>query len=286
MTNNNKPKLLLLRGLPASGKSTYAKELVSKDHNWVRVNKDDLRAMMNGGVFSGKLEKQIVRTERKLAENALKIGKSVVIDDTNFNPDHEEYFRQLAKMYMEEFEIKFFDTPLEVCIERDNKRPNGVGEAVIRKMYNQYLKPEPAVYERNIGLTKAIICDIDGTLAHMKDRSPYDWSRVGEDEVDPIIENLLNALKGTYNILLISGRDEACREETNKWLRKNDIPHWSLFMRSENDNRKDSIVKRELFDKYIRHNYDIEFVLDDRNQVVGMWRSLGIKCLQVQEGDF
>ena len=279
-------KVLMLKGLPASGKSTYAKELVVKDHNWVRVNKDDLRAMMNGGVFSGKLEKQIVRIERKLAEDALKIGKSVVIDDTNFNPDHEEYFRRLAKMYMEEFEVKFFDTPLEVCIERDNKRANGVGETVIRKMCNQYLKPQPAVYEHNLSLRTAIICDIDGTLAHMKDRSPYDWNKVGEDKVDPIIKNLLDAVKGYYIIILISGRDEACREETNKWLRKYDIPHALLFMRPEGDIRKDLIVKRELFEKCIRPYYDIEFVLDDRNQVVDMWRSLGLKCLQVQEGDF
>ena len=276
----------MLKGLPASGKSTYAKELVSKDHNWVRVNKDDLRAMMNNGEFSGKLEKQIIKTEREIAENALKLGKNVVIDDTNFNPTHEEHFRQLAKTYKAEFEVKFFDTPLEECIERDNIRPNGVGESVIRRMYNHSLQPKAAVEERNIGLTKAIICDIDGTLAHMKDRSPYDWSRVGEDDVDPIIKNLLNALKGTYNILLISGRDEACREETNKWLRKYDIPHALLFMRGENDNRKDSVVKREIFEKYIRRYYNVEFVLDDRNQVVEMWRSLGLKCLQVQEGDF
>lgn len=279
-------KVLMLKGLPASGKSTYAKELVSKNHNWVRVNKDDLRAMMNGGVFSGKLEKQIVRIERKLAEDALKIGKSVVIDDTNFNPDHEDYFRRLAKMYMEEFEVKFFDTPLEECIERDNKRPNGVGETVIRRMYNQYIKPKPAVYERNERLPKAIICDIDGTLAHMKDRSPYDWNRVGEDEIDPIVKNLIDVLRHKYFIILISGRDEVCRGETNKWLRKNGIPHVPLFMRRENDSRKDSIVKRELFERCIRDYYNIEFVLDDRNQVVEMWRSLGLKCLQVQEGDF
>ena len=279
-------KVLLLRGLPASGKSTYSKELVSKDHNWVRVNKDDLRAMMNNGEFSGKLEKQVIRTEREIAENALKLGKNVVIDDTNFNPTHEEYFRQLAKTYKAEFEVKFFDTPLEVCIERDIKRPNGVGETVIRKMYNQYLKPQPAVYEHNKNLHTAILCDIDGTLAHMTDRSPYDWSRVYQDEVDPIIRKLLDTIKYKYFIILTSGRDEICREETNKWLRENDVPYGMLLMRPEGDIRKDSIIKREIFETHIRPYYNVEFVLDDRNQVVEMWRSLGLKCLQVAEGDF
>lgn len=279
-------KILILKGLPASGKSTYAKELVAVNHNWVRVNKDDLRAMMNGGVFSGKLEKHIVRTERELVENALKLGKNVIVDDTNFNPNHEIFFRALAYQYSAEVEVKFFDTPLAMCIDRDNKRSNGVGEAVIRRMYDQYLKPKPAVYERDGSLPKAIICDIDGTLAHMKDRSPYAWNRVGEDEVDPIIRNLLNAIKNKYFIILTSGRDEACRENTEKWLRENDIPHARLFMRNENDNRKDTVIKRELFENYIRYHYNVEFVLDDRNQVVDMWRSLGLKCLQVAEGDF
>lgn len=279
-------KVLLLRGLPASGKSTYSKELVAKDHNWVRVNKDDLRAMMNGGVFSRKLEEQIVITERELVENALKIGKNVVVDDTNFNLAHERYFSQLARYYKAEFEVKFFDTPLEECIKRDNKRPNGVGEAVIYKMYNQYLKPQQAVYEHNKNLRTAIICDIDGTLAHMTDRSPYDWSRVYQDEVDPIIRKLLDTIKYKYFIILTSGRDEICREETNKWLSENDVPYGMLLMRPEGDIRKDSIVKREIFENYIRDYYNIQFVLDDRNQVVEMWRSLGLKCLQVAEGDF
>lgn len=276
----------MLKGLPASGKSTYAKELVSKNHNWVRVNKDDLRAMMNNGEFSYKLEKQIVKTERELVDIALKNGKSVVIDDTNFNLDHELFFRGSARQYGAEFNVKFFDTPLEICMIRDNKRLNGVGEAVIRKMYNQYLKSEPAVYEHNKNLRTAIICDIDGTIAHMTDRSPYDWSRVYQDEVDPIIRKLLDTIKYKYFIILTSGRDEICREETNKWLRENDVPYGMLLMRPEGDIRKDSIVKRELFEKYIRPYYNIEFVLDDRNQVVDMWRSLGLKCLQVAEGDF
>nr|DAJ91975.1 MAG TPA: polynucleotide kinase [Caudoviricetes sp.] len=279
-------KVLLLRGLPASGKSTYSKELVSKDHSWVRVNKDGLRAMMNNGEFSSKLEKQIVITERELVENALKIGKNVVVDDTNFNLAHERYFSQLARYYKAEFEVKFFDTPLEECIKRDNKRPNGVGEAVIYKMYDQYLKPQPAIYEHNKNLRTAIICDIDGTLAHMKNRSPYDWSRVDTDEVDPTIKNLLNVLKDKYFIILVSGRDEVCREKTEKWLRGNDITYGMLLMRPEGDIRKDLIIKRELFEIHIRPYYNVEFVLDDRNQVVEMWRSLGLKCLQVQEGDF
>ena len=120
----------------------------------------------------------------------------------------------------------------------------------------------------------------------MKDRSPFNWSRVGEDEVDPNIKNLLDSLREEYVIFLVSGRSEACRKETEKWLTENDISYDMLFMRPEYDIRKDSIIKREIFETHIRPYYNVEFVLDDRNQVVDMWRSLGLKCLQVAEGDF
>jgi hypothetical protein len=57
-------------------------------------------------------------------------------------------------------------------------------------------------------------------------------------------------------------------------------------MRKKGDFRKDSVVKKEIYEKYIKDNFNILFCLDDRNQVVNMWREIGIKCLQVQDGDF
>lgn len=279
-------KLLLLRGLPASGKTTFAKELVRNDGNWVRVNKDDLRNMLNGGKWSGKHERRIVQLERQLVEKALKDGKNVVIDDTNFNPIHEKQYREIAKQYNANFEIKEFDTPLEECIKRDNARPNGVGEAVIRKMYNQYLKPAPAKYTPDPMLQAAIVCDIDGTLAHMHDRSPYDWSKVGNDKVDIPIAWLTSILFRSVSVILVSGRDASCHKETQDWLAKNGICYTKLIMRKEGDNRPDEVVKEEIFNESIRENYNVRFVLDDRNKVVDMWRQLGLKCLQVAEGDF
>lgn len=279
-------ELLLLRGLPASGKTTFAKELVRNDGNWVRVNKDDLRNMLHGGKWSGKHERRIVQLERQLVEKALKDGKNVVVDNTNFNLAHERRYREIAKQYNADFEIKEFDTPLEECIKRDNARLNGVGETVIRRMYNQYLKPAPAKYTPDPMLQPAIVCDIDGTLAHMHDRSPYDWSKVGNDMVDIPIAWLTSILFRSVSVILVSGRDERCRKETEDWLAKNGICYTKLIMRKEGDNRPDEVVKEEIFNENIRGNYNVRFVLDDRNKVVDMWRQLGLKCLQVAEGDF
>lgn len=61
---------------------------------------------------------------------------------------------------------------------------------------------------------------------------------------------------------------------------------YELHMRPAGDRRRDSIVKAELFDRHVRDQYRVLVVLDDRKQVVEMWRSLGLTCLQVAEGDF
>jgi hypothetical protein len=133
---------------------------------------------------------------------------------------------------------------------------------------------------------KAIMCDIDGTLAHMVDRKPFEWHRVGQDRVDTIIAKILDEFSDRYRIVLMSGRDAVCREETEYWLKINNIYYDELIMRPENDNRKDSVVKRELYEAHVEPRFSVLFVLDDRDQVVKMWREIGLKCLQVAEGDF
>lgn len=135
------------------------------------------------------------------------------------------------------------------------------------------------------GLRRAIICDIDGTLAHMSERRPYDWHRVGEDTIDQVVIDLLRRFDDK-EVILVSGRDEVCRRETVDWLKENRVPFHHLYMRPEGDNRKDVEVKQEIYDNYIKDTFNVELVLDDRNQVVKMWRANGLKCLQVAEGDF
>ena len=140
-------------------------------------------------------------------------------------------------------------------------------------------------------LPNVIICDIDGTLAHMKNRSPYDWDKVDEDEPDFIIWDILLRYhlmppRDRPEIILVSGRDDVARDKTLAWLELLDIPYDSLLMRSTKDNRDDTVVKRELYETNIKGKYNVLFVLDDRNKVVKMWRELGLKCLQVADGDF
>lgn len=134
-----------------------------------------------------------------------------------------------------------------------------------------------------------LCCDIDGTLALMSDRSPFDWHRVGEDKLNAPIASIVRKYSkkpSLVRVILVSGRDSICRPETEAWLKDNYIEYTQLIMRPKGDNRKDSIVKQELYETYIEPDYKVLFVLDDRDQVVKMWRELGLTCLQVAEGDF
>jgi hypothetical protein len=142
------------------------------------------------------------------------------------------------------------------------------------------------------------IFDIDGTLALMKDRGPFDWKKVGQDGVNKPVEItykmiscaitdlVLQRRRSAVKMFIFSGRDSSCREQTRKWLKKNNLKYDKLYMRPEGDMRKDSIVKKELFEKHISGKYSVIAVFDDRQQVVDMWREMGLACFQVAKGDF
>ena len=122
----------------------------------------------------------------------------------------------------------------------------------------------------------------------MNGRNPFMAAKCEEDGLNQPVAHVLATYKNLgYAILLLSGRSDAYKEETLRWLAKHEISYDLLQMRPVKDTRKDSIFKRELYDKYIADQYRVEFILDDRNQVVNMWRDeLKLPCFQVYFGDF
>jgi hypothetical protein len=141
---------------------------------------------------------------------------------------------------------------------------------------------------------RAVLCDIDGTLALMGKgkpgrRGPFDWHRVGEDDPHtPIIELVAILRTAGFPIIYLSGRDESCRRITESWLLHHGLLTGDepLHMRRHNDNRPDHQVKRQIYRHKIEPYYDVAYVIDDRDQVVRMWRSLGLTVLQVADGNF
>lgn len=276
-------KIIMCKGLPGSGKSTWAKQMSRNNQQYVRVNKDDIREMIG---YTRHRENMVLNIRDAIVTNALLVQKkNIIVDDTNFHPKHETRLRELAGLCHAGFEIKMFDTPLKECIENDLKRAKSVGEKVIRKMHDEFLVTKQVAPKWDNGKECAIICDLDGTLALHDGRSPYDTGKCDTDILCNEVASILTNMVG--HIIFVSGRDEQFREMTKAWLDKNFTGKpYELYMRPLSDRREDSIVKEELFNTYIKGRFNIRFVLDDRNRVVNMWRRIGLKCLQVAEGDF
>lgn len=292
----NKLKVLILRGLPASGKTTYAKTL--EESGWVRVEKDEIRKdsrLFKDGVYNHKRgDEGIVLKERnRLIREALAAGKNVVSADTNLNSKHVTGISAIAREFGAEVETKdFLDVPLADLIERDSKREKPVGEQVIRKMFHDNHLELPTFHKWQEGLPFAIWVDIDGTLtanSSLKKRSPYDYTKVSGDDpnlfVMALIDglNVINAGNDThpYTIFVFSGREDSCRADTEDWLERHDVEYDKLVMRKTGDGRNDALVKYEMFMEHIDGKYNCLGVLDDRMRVSQMARDvLGLNVLQ------
>ena len=165
---------------------------------------------------------------------------------------------------------------------------------------------------------RTIVCDLDGTLCNIEHRLHHiqreddqtklkrkpDWDAffagVIDDTVnEPVLEFLCNYMGelDSYRIVFCSGRPERCRADTLDWLADKCLGFLSgiydltesfkyeLYMRQDGDRRRDDIVKQEILDQYIDKD-DVAIVLDDRQSVVDMWRSNGLTCFQVADGNF
>lgn len=324
-------QVMMTVGIQASGKSTWAKKWVLESPiDRKRVNRDELRVMLDAGVWSPDNEKYIIKTRDQLVLAALRAKKSIVVDDTNLRADN---FTKMCDMIkgagLSAIVIeKPFEVELEEAIRRDVARAEkglpAVGEKVIRDTWKKYIgkngklrDPRSQVVspitssgippEHVPGAPDAFICDLDGTLAHMGDRSPFDASRC--DELDSPNEPVIATVKALFaagmKVIFMSGREDKDREATSRFIAKHVlvpnpmfskdvmetqdsvvIPH-VLFMRATADQRNDAIIKRELFDNHIRGKYNVKLALDDRDRVVLAWRNdICIPCFQVQPGAF
>lgn len=153
---------------------------------------------------------------------------------------------------------------------------------------------------------KAIIVDLDSTLANNSHRVHFvsgenkDWDSFHAGIKDDVPNDWCLDLVWKYwetgtKVFFVTGRHEEYREVTEDFLLnkcdfENDVecsvPMYELLMRSNEDRREDYIIKQEIFEEHIKDKYDVLFAIDDRKQVVDMWRRNGIVCLQCADGNF
>ena len=301
-------KLLILVGAPGSGKSTFARYFLRIEDNWIRVNRDDFRLMQFGdSLMIPFYEERISKMVEASVLTLLKSDTNVIIDATNTSL---RTIQDMIHTYTEYADISFkvFDLPVDELVKRCDKRYEETGKFISKSVVERNVAnlkhtlekfdfaPIPrkvqvattsyATQDKN--LPKAVICDLDGTLSLLNGRDPYNAATCDNDLLnEPVAAALKMAKQQGYQVILLSGREDKFREPTMRFLDKHQIGYDLLLMRTSNDFRKDNIIKRELFEGEIQGKYFVEFLLDDRNQVVDMWRKdLHLPCFQVNYGDF
>lgn len=296
-------KLIIAKGLPASGKSSWADEYIKENPNFIKVEKDQIRK--NGELFKdGKYvhkrgDEAIVLKERdRLIREALRQGKSVISSDTNLVQKHITQLTNIAKQNKAKVEVKsFLDIPLKELIERDQKREDSVGEQVIRRMFHTQVGKMPTFLKYDPKLPFVVVSDLDGTLTKgPKDRSPYEWHKVGQDDINLGVAHVLDgiALIDYAKVFIFSGRNAVCRPETEEWLERHDIEYDLLEMRPQyledgvtENNLSDETIKADMIEKHIRGKYNILVWFDDRVRVSNMLRDVyGINVAQFGDPNY
>jgi predicted kinase len=277
-------KMIILHGLPASGKSTMAEQLLTVG-NTVRINKDLLRTMLHFDKWSGRNESMTRDAARKLADWFLTNNVNVIIDDTNLNDGTVQSWKDLARIHNAKTEHERMEVSPEECIKRDNLRDKKVGKHVIQKMALQHLGWHAG--------DEAVVCDIDGTLADCEHRKHHligetkDWHGFFSDMIkDTLRDEVAMAfmISGSQKLkIVVSARPEDYRDITEYWLDKHNVVYDILIMREKGDSRPDTEVKSDIYDKYLSR-LKIAEVYDDRPCVIRMWKEKGLHVIDVGNG--
>jgi hypothetical protein len=292
-------KFICTKGLSFSGKSTWAVEKAKELGNCVIITKDDIRQEMGANLSKGIRVKEgkVIDRRNELIMKALEKGQNIISADTNFSSKVDHIANMKALVYPKyrneyDFEVKdFTNVSFDEIIERVKKtnRPEGVDYwmRVVKDQKNTYMPPtklytNPDYYQQN--KRKCVIFDLDGTLAIMNGRSPFDDARCFEDLPNlPMVDVAkMYCDRPDVMVICLSGRDKGRAEDaTVNWLLAHGINFDVLYMRKAGDSRKDSIIKRELYEKHIKDQYLVYAVFDDRPQVCReLWAEEGLPLFQ------
>lgn len=300
-------KLILTRGIPGSGKSTWAKAWVAEDpEHRIRLNWDDMRNML--GPYWVPSREPINKAMLWNAVNTAAYCTTpydIVIDNMNLNPKGWEEFKNWITTYNESshaigieaeyvLEFKDFFTPVEECIRRDATRPNPIGEKTIRDIWRRYKHfiQTDAVESLVSNLIPydpskpdCVVIDMDSTVCFNTNKRPWYGDGSTEAMINDIPnEGVVKLLKSqSYPIIVCTGRNLAQADVTERWLNKHGIYPERMHFRADNDYRKGVEVKTELMNDILK-DYNVITVFEDCEPIVAKFREMGLTVLQPNKG--
>ena len=297
-------------GLPGAGKTTWAKEM-QKIHNAILVNRASIGMQLFGYTdgLSTKEEAIVSSVQNRMIHASVNLGRLVIVDNTNLNKCLlYNDIKDIASIKDVEVYLKYFSVDVQTAIDRQEHRPDKekVSSDEILRIYNMYIYGQDMfvpnidvefdengyahvtrvfkdVYQKKSELPPAYIFDIDGTLAlNTEGRHIFDYSRVKEDECVSDVASMARDLHRLgHTIIIMTGRTDDSKVHTEKWLRDNNVPYDSMFMREKGDRRPDAVVKKELFDTHVKDSYNVLGWFDDRMTVSKFIHDYGITLYRV-----
>jgi predicted kinase len=291
-------KAIITVGCSGSGKSTFAEDLCKvqprgyENGVWVELNRDNVRFALfahQDGTRDWTAYKFTKAREKKVTEVididmaiAASRGLNIICSDTNLNPKTRNALMQKLTDLGYEVEVKDFPCALETLYKRNAQRFGGIPNDIVYKQYLQWLDYTQArKYVPNKDLPKAIVFDVDGTLAKMNGRGPFDWKRVGEDLYRGDICGMLEGYVHLgYHIVIATGRDGICEGITRDWLERGSIDPDDFYIRPEGNTEKDYVIKERMLWE-MEKKWNVIAWVDDRPQVSRHLRLLGVNIIQV-----
>lgn len=303
-------KLFILVGPPGVGKSTFAHNRIYNDGDHgaatVRISQDD----------QGKAGHQ------DLFMQSVAMGHDIIVDRMNFSVQQRANYLLTAKKAGYDTEIIVLHESYKTCLDRALARkghPTITDEkgarSAIQTFFTKYERPQPGEADKITFIYPdgkkplAVICDLDGTLCDVEHRRHHvrkpegekkDWAawnrEIPNDTINMWCHTILASIQNSnyiksnteemISIVFCSGRGDNERKVTQEWLNKHGLGEHPLYMRNRHDSRQDAIIKEIILDFELLTRYTPYFMIDDRKQVVDMWRKRGFTCLQCAEGDF
>jgi len=293
---------IVLMGISASGKTTWAKEWVAEDpQNRIRICPSELEGSLgfagpDSSTFTGKVSYDVL-------SRSFEAGLNIVIDDINLERGQLELLSQLAdRLGNGQYKVssKVFYTSVDECIARDKLRNNPKGEKEIRRIFRQYkdrltLLQNAEIVTREVKvdplLPDCIIVDIDGTLClNVTGRPFYNAgnSVLQDRPVIPVCKVIRSFIStDVCEVIFITGRDNSMAKATEEYIEQHlGIVNPKIFYRDAKDFRKSYQTKLEVYQKHILGKYNVVFVMEDNNSVVKMFREQGLTVLQPNASDY